>query len=89
MTQTVSIRLDDEILSKLDTLTKATQRSRAWLMAHAVEQYVEHESWQIESIQATLSSIRQGDSAFANDEDICRWLESWGGESELQAPACK
>lgn len=47
MTQSVSIRLDDEVLGKLDMLTKATERSRAWLMAHAVEQYVQHEAWQI------------------------------------------
>ena len=45
MTQSVSIRLDDDVLSKLDMLTKATERSRAWLMAHAVEQYVQHEAW--------------------------------------------
>ncbi len=65
MTQSVSIRLDDEILGKLDMLTKATERSRAWLMAHAVEQYVQHEAWQIEAIQSTLDKIRQGNAKFA------------------------
>ena len=44
MTQSVSIRLDDEVLNKLDMLTKTTERSRAWLMAHAVEQYDEWET---------------------------------------------
>ena len=29
MTQSVSIQLNDEVLSKLDMLTKATERSRA------------------------------------------------------------
>ena len=89
MTHTVSIRLDDDVLNKLDALTKATDRSRAWLMAHAVEQYVEHEAWQIEAIQSTLAKIRQGGAAFASEEEVTRWLESWGGASELEAPACK
>lgn len=89
MTQTVSIRLDDDVLQKLDVLAKTTERSRAWLMAHAVEQYIEHEAWQIEAIQATLASIRQADAAFASEEEVTRWLASWGGASELEAPACK
>ncbi|PTR10165.1 putative transcriptional regulator [Nitrosospira sp. Nsp5] len=89
MTQSVSIRLDDEVLNKLDMLTKTTERSRAWLMAHAVEQYVQHEAWQIEAIQNTLDKIRQGNSKFADEEQTEQWLQSWGSSQELKAPACK
>ena len=89
MTQSVSIRLDDEVLSKLDMLTKATERSRAWLMAHAVEQYVQHEAWQIEAIQNTLEKIRQGNSKFASEEQTEYWLQSWGSGQEPKAPVCK
>ncbi|MCF6319879.1 MAG: ribbon-helix-helix domain-containing protein [Proteobacteria bacterium] len=31
----------------LDKLSKITERSKAWLMGKAVEQYIENESWQI------------------------------------------
>lgn len=89
MTQTVSVRLDDEVLSTLDKLAKATERSRAWLMAHAVEQYIEHEAWQIEAIQRTLDSLNQGTAKFANEADTTRWLQSWGSEQALKAPPCK
>ncbi|MEP7371221.1 MAG: CopG family ribbon-helix-helix protein [Nitrosospira sp.] len=89
MTQSVSIRLDDDVLSKLDMLTKATERSRAWLMAHAVEQYVQHEAWQIEAIQNTLDKIRQGNSKFGGEEQTEKWLQSWGSGQELKAPVCK
>jgi len=78
MTQSVSIRLDEEVLNKLDVLTKAAERSRAWLMAHAIEQYVQHESWQIEAIQTTLNKVINGNAKFANDEEAVRWLQSWG-----------
>ena len=70
-------------------LTKATERSRAWLMAHAVEQYVQHETWQIEAIQSTLNKVRQGNSKLASDEEITQWLQSWGSDQELKAPICK
>lgn len=89
MTQSVSIRLDEEVLNKLDVLTKATERSRAWLMAHAIEQYVQHESWQIEAIQTTLNKVRNGNAKFANDEETVRWLQSRGSDQELKAPVFK
>lgn len=89
MTQSVSIRLDDDVLSKLDMLTKATERSRAWLMAHAVEQYVQHEAWQIDAIQHTLDKIRQGNSKFASEEQAEQWLQSWGSDQEPKALVCK
>ena len=89
MTQSVSIRLDEEVLNKLDVLTKATERSRAWLMAYAIEQYVQHESWQIEAIQTTLNKVRNRNAKFANDEETVRWLQSWGSDQELKAPVCK
>lgn len=89
MTQSVSILLDDEVLSKLDMLSRAIERSRAWLMAHAVEQYVQHKAWQIEAIQNTLDKIRRGDSKFATEEQTVQWLESWGTDQELKAPICE
>lgn len=89
MTQSVSIRLDDEVLSKLDMLAKATERSRAWLMAHAVEQYVQHEAWQIEAIQNTLDKIRRGNSKFAGEDQTEQLLQSWGNGQELKTPVCK
>ena len=89
MTQSVSIRLDEEVLNKLDVLTKATERSRAWLMAHAIEQYVQHESWQIEAIQTTLNKVINSNAKFANDEETVRWLQSWGSDQELKAPVGK
>jgi predicted transcriptional regulator len=88
MTQSVSMRLD-EVLNKLDILTKATEWSCAWLIAHAIEQYVQHESWQIEAIQTALNKIKNGNSKFANNEEAVRWLQSWGSDQELKAPVCK
>ena len=89
MTQSISIRPDEDVLSKLDMLTKATERSHAWLMAHAVEQYVQHEAWQIEAIQNTLDKIRQGNSKFASEDRTGQWLQSWGNDQELKAPICR
>ncbi len=89
MTQTVSIRLDDNVITKLDALTRTTERSRAWLMAQAVTAYVEHESWQIEAIERSLAALRRGEAKFVEGEAVERWLASWGGDAEAGAPECK
>jgi predicted transcriptional regulator len=89
MSQTVSIRLNEEVLTSLDQLAKITDRSRAWLMGHAVEQYVQHEAWQAEAIMKTLAKVQQGEAQFASHESVTEWLQSWGTAVENTPPKCK
>ena len=89
MSQTVSIRLDEEVISSLDQLSKITDRSRSWLMSHAIEQYIEHEAWQIKAIEQTLSKVQDGTAKYASHEAVSDWLNSWGSDEEGTAPKCK
>ena len=89
MSQTVSIRLDEEVISNLDQLSEITDRSRSWLMSHAIEQYIEHEAWQIKAIEQTLSKVQNGTAKFASHEAVSEWLNSWGGDNVGTAPKCK
>jgi len=89
MSKAVSIRLEDNVILDLDKLAKITERSKAWLMGTAVEQYIENESWQIESIEKTLQKVKSGKAKFVNHESVTQWLESWGTESEQKPPKCK
>ncbi|VAW44153.1 hypothetical protein MNBD_GAMMA02-1002 [hydrothermal vent metagenome] len=89
MNKTVSIRLEEKLMLDLDKLSKTTERSKAWLMAKAVEQYVENQSWQVGSIEKTLQKIKSGDAKFASHESVTQWLESWGTAGEQKPPKCK
>lgn len=89
MSQTVSVRLDDETLKKLDMMAKSADRSRAWLMSQAVKQYVEHEAWQIEAIEESLKKLEGGKAKFAAHSDVAQWLSSWGSDNETECPQCK
>ena len=44
----VSVRLDDETLNRVGQVADAMGKSRAWLMAHAIRQYVEYEACQMD-----------------------------------------
>ncbi len=75
-TASISTRLDPEVAKKLDLLAKATARSKSFLVAEAVEAYLENQAWQIEAIQ---EGIREADRGhFATDEEVKRTFGRWG-----------
>lgn len=68
MTVAFTIRLDDEMLAKLDALATDTDRSRNWIAAKAIESYVELNAWQIEQIKAGIAEADRGE--FATEEEL-------------------
>ena len=77
MTAAFTIRLDDEMLAKLDALAADTDRSRNWIAAKAIESYVELNAWQIAKIKEGIAQADRGE--FATEEELDEI------EAELQA----
>jgi RHH-type transcriptional regulator, rel operon repressor / antitoxin RelB len=71
----LTLRLDPKLRKKLDRLAEATQRSRAFLAAEAVREYVALNEWQIEEIKRGLREAEQGD--FATDKEVQQSLKKW------------
>ncbi|MBV1703624.1 MAG: CopG family ribbon-helix-helix protein [Hyphomicrobiales bacterium] len=65
-----TVRLDDSTLNALDDLAEKTDRSRNWLVARAVEDFVALNAWQIGKIAAGLEAADRGD--FASDSQLAR-----------------
>ncbi len=86
MGKTVSVRLDEEVLEQLNMMSKAADRSRAWLMSQAISQYVMHEAWQIEAIKNSLTKLESGNAKFTSHDDVAQWLSSWGTDKETECP---
>ena len=70
MSTALTVQLDDETLEALDQLARKTDRTRNWLVAKAVEDYVALNAWQLEKIEAGLAAADRGD--FASDEEVNR-----------------
>ncbi|PTM40482.1 CopG family ribbon-helix-helix protein [Bosea sp. 124] len=68
MTAAFTIRLDDEMLAKLDALAADTDRSRSWIAAKAIESYVELNAWQIARIKEGIAEADRGE--FATDDEV-------------------
>ena len=59
--QTTSIRLEDEKLSRIDRLATAIDRSRSWVMNQAIEQYLDHEEWFAQAVVEGVEAADRGD----------------------------
>ena len=73
---TISAKLEPSVAKKLDLLAKATARSRSFLVAEAIESYVEDQAWQIEAIQEGIKEADRGN--FATDKEVKKTFKIWG-----------
>jgi len=64
----ITTRLDKETIEKLEKLSKATQRSKSFLVAEAVDKYLLEQEWQVEAIKKGLEQAEKGQ--FAANSDI-------------------
>ena len=74
-TDTLTVRLDTEVKSQLEALAISTQRSKSWLAAQAITEYVEREAWQIEQIQEALETANSADAKWVTHEQVMAELD--------------
>jgi predicted transcriptional regulator len=75
MSTTMTLRIEDDVKDRLDQIAEATNRSKSWLAAEAIRQYVETNEWQIGAISAALLEADAGD--FASDKDVAKLATKW------------
>jgi predicted transcriptional regulator len=64
----LTLRLDAKLKNQLDRLSKAMNRSRSFVAAQAIQEYVSVNEWQINEIKKGLAEADAGD--FATDEEM-------------------
>jgi RHH-type transcriptional regulator, rel operon repressor / antitoxin RelB len=71
----LTLRLEGGLRGKLDKLAAATRRSRSFLAAEAIREYVALNSWQIEEIYKGLAEAERGE--FASESEVKRVAKKW------------
>ena len=71
----LTLRLDSGLKKQLDKLSKATSRTRSFLAAEAIREYVTLNEWQIEEIRQGMAEADSGD--FASDKDVNKVVRKW------------
>ncbi len=72
---TMTIRLEHDLKLRLDKLSETTHRSKSFLAAEAVREYIELNEWQIGEIKAAIKEADAGD--FASEQELDAVLNKW------------
>jgi len=64
----LTLRLDAKLKNQLDRLSKSMNRSRSFVAAQAIQEFVSVNEWQIGEIKKALVEADRGD--FANDKEM-------------------
>jgi len=73
---TLTIRLESDLKGRLDALSTATRRSKSFLAAEAVREFIELNEWQITEIEQAVKEADAGD--FASDWEMGAIFSKWG-----------
>ena len=76
MSTTMTIRLEPDLKRRLDQLAEATNRSKSFLAAEALRDFVELNEWQIAEIQDAIKEADAGD--FASEQAVKETMNKWG-----------
>jgi RHH-type transcriptional regulator, rel operon repressor / antitoxin RelB len=62
----LTLRLNAKLKSKIDRLSKSMQRSRSFVAAQAIQEFISVNEWQINEVKKGLAEVNAGD--FASDK---------------------
>src|SRR5437588_13043487 len=81
---TFTVRVDREAKRRLEKLARSTGRSRSFLAAEAINEYLNLNEWQVEGIKKAVSSLDE--TGGVPHEEVKAWVKSWGAKKERRLP---
>jgi RHH-type transcriptional regulator, rel operon repressor / antitoxin RelB len=71
----LTLRLDPNLKKQLDRLSRATSRSRSFVAAEAIREYLAINQWQIDETNKGIAEADRGD--FADEKEVQQMLKKW------------
>ncbi|CAN7305864.1 CopG family ribbon-helix-helix protein [Rhizobium sp. LjRoot30] len=65
-----TVRISEETATKLNQIAEKLDRSRSYMAAQAIEDYVAREEWQLAEIEVGLAEADRGE--FASDDEVAK-----------------
>jgi predicted transcriptional regulator len=81
---TFTLRVEADVKKRLEKLARSTGRSRSFLAAEALSEYLDVNEWQVAGIRKAMGSFDRRESV--PHEQVKAWINSWGGKRERPAP---
>ncbi len=80
----ISLRISEKKAREIETLAKATDRSKSWLLEQALDAYLETQTWQVARIERGMAEIERGEGV--PHAKVAEWLSGWGRDDEGNPP---
>jgi predicted transcriptional regulator len=77
--KTTTVRLDDDILDRVDGLAKVLSRSRSWVISQAIDRFLEYEEWFVQEVKDGLEEVEKGE--IATHEEVMAKFRKWGANA--------
>jgi RHH-type rel operon transcriptional repressor/antitoxin RelB len=71
----LTLRLEPGLKRQLDKLAQATRRSRSYLAAEAIREYVTLNEWQVAETRRAVAEADRGE--FASEREVQRTMSKW------------
>ena len=85
-----SVKLDDDMKSRIQHLADVRNRSAHWIMREAIRDYVEREEAKEDFKQEALASwtAYKETGRHLTGQEVRNWLNTWGTDEEGEIPSC-
>jgi RHH-type transcriptional regulator, rel operon repressor / antitoxin RelB len=77
---TFIVRVEPDVKKRLEKLAKNTGRTRSFLAAEALNEYLDANEWQVAGIKRAIVSLDRGDGV--SHKEIKEWVKSWDRKRE-------
>jgi len=77
---TMTVRLDRDIKQRLERLAEATRRSKSFLAAEAIRDYVELNEWQIAEVESAIQEAEREE--FASNTEVANVFRRWSADAD-------
>lgn len=71
-----TVRIDENMLGRLDNLAKNQDRPRSYLINQALKRYIEYEEWFVNEVKDGLKEVENGE--LATDSEVNNAFRKWG-----------
>lgn len=81
---TFTVRVDPKVKKRLEKLARSTGRTRSFLAAEALNEYLDLNEWQVAGIKQAIGSLDRGEGV--SHDEVKDWVNTWGRKRERPVP---
>jgi RHH-type transcriptional regulator, rel operon repressor / antitoxin RelB len=81
---TFTVRVEPGVKKRLEKLAKSTGRTRSFLAAEALNEYLDANEWQVAGVKRAIASLDRGEGV--SHQEVKEWVNSWDRKPERPVP---